>query len=259
MTTEPVKHDHFKDAGKASFQVAISMFFPAAAWVIPALEFLNGQKRRKPAEEWQAAVHKAIQELNSRVDQLEGGGTHQDRVQGLSHLVAVFLVRELDEYLNSKVDRDSLLAAFPDNTSDEIDEAVMELELDGYANISGAIGHPYLYVRPSYQLVFTYDPLLHGWSPATDAIALYRFIDSNPEYSSMMKLNSVIEWELRRFNAAQLYLREEIFYDGLYSKSNHPELIVPSFTPQAKQKVLINRLEKDLVDQGISIPLLAIK
>jgi hypothetical protein len=258
MMTEPVKHDHFKDAGKASFQVAISMFLPAAAWVIPALEFLNGEKRRKPSEDWQSAVHNALQELDRRVSQLEGGGTHQDKVQGLSHLVAVFLVKELDEFLHSNLNRDALLAAFSDNDSDEIDEAVMELEIDGYANISHAIGHRYLYVRPSHQLIFTYDPLLHGWLPAADAVALYRFMDANQNYHSMMLLKPVIEWNLRRFNAAQLYLREEIFYDGLYSKTNHQELVVPSFSPQPKQKVLINRLEKDLVSKGISIPPLTI-
>ena len=256
MSTEPAKHDHFKDVSWASFQVAIGMFAPQVAWIIPAFNFLRGETRRKPTKDWQAAVHKALQELDKRVSQLEGGGGYRQKIEGLSHLVAVYLVKELADDLSNRTSREDLLSAFPQISSDELDEAVMELKEDGYAKTHEAIGHLYVGVRPSPELIFMYDPLIYGWFSAADAVALYRLMEEKPCFKSMMKLQPAIGWELRRFNAAQLYLKERIFYDGIYSKTNHPDLITPSFSPQPRQRVRINRLETELKEQGIEIPYL---
>jgi hypothetical protein len=254
MSTLPIEHDHIKDAISASFQVAIAMFFPQASWLIPVLMFLGGEKRRQSSEDWQIAVHGAIQELNRRITVFEGGIQHQRKIEGLSHLIAVYLVENLADHLSGTISREILLEGFKTICTSEIDESVMELQEDGHVKLRSAIGHLYIGTNPMPELIFTYDPLIFGWSPPTDAVALYRLMEEQSAMQSMMHLRSVISWRLRRFNSAQLFLKEKIFYDGLYSKTLHPDLIVPSFMPHPTQRIRIKRLADELENKGITIP-----
>ena len=149
MSTKPNEHDHLKDASWASFQVGLGMFFPQAAWIIPVVNFLRGEKRRKPMQDWQTAIHNALQELDDRVAAFETDVRHQRKTEGLSHLIAVFLVESLSDSLDGRISRDNLLENFKDVSASEVDEAIMELQEDGYARISQAIGHLYIGAQPS--------------------------------------------------------------------------------------------------------------
>ena len=75
----------------------------------------------------------------------------------------------------SFVELDSMLSAFADVTSAELEEAVAELEMDGFVSTMPT-GSTLPYIRPTIDLFNSFDPLILGFDPTLDAAELVKLV-----------------------------------------------------------------------------------
>ncbi|WP_342075378.1 hypothetical protein [Yoonia sp. SS1-5] len=103
-----------------------------------------------------------------------------------------------DNFDNSQIE-----AQFQDASSNEIMDAVGELELNGMISVSHALSHRFRSVRPLTKLFEVFDPIVHDVSPRADAVTVAEVIlSSEKSQVSASDVEAKFKWSTRRTNPA---------------------------------------------------------
>ena len=146
--------------------------------------------------------------------------------------------------LTDPVDEAPLLAAFSDVEIDLLQEAIAELEFEGYLTTS-SIGSSLPRMRPTADLFATFDPLVHGWNPTDDAINLVDNILNGGDQLNVAEFHVQIGWLQRRFNPALLLALGHID-ERHVSEEMSAYYPARSFFLSATDKVALKRYVKQL-------------
>lgn len=136
---------------------------------------------------------------------------------GLSELAfraGVWLAEHSEHGLLDPADGEAMLLQFEDAAAQDLEEAIAELELDGYITTQSFGGQlPCMFYGA--QLFSTFDPLTRGTDPARDAAALGRLALDLGESIEARDLHGRTDWDLRRFNPALRILLSYVDNEGI--------------------------------------------
>jgi hypothetical protein len=164
-------------------------------------------------------------------------------MSGLSSLaaeVAEWLAKECRNGLPD-IFGDDLSAAFPKVPKSQLEEALAELEEDGYISLSHVLGPALPRVQVKAELFFQFDAAANGTNPEEDGRHLAHLILEKDGMEQVSKLHAETGWDYRRFNPALLYILQ-FFDEGRYSVSIQNEYATRSLIVGPQERVRLRRL-----------------
>ena len=163
----------------------------------------------------------------------------------LARKVAVWVAEQDADGWRNFVDPEKLREAFKDNSEAELEEAIAELETDGFAEMSRTLGGGLPHFRPSLDLYLTFDGPAFGRDPIADTVTVGEVALAGPDSVSAEKIFEQTSWDERRFNPAFEHVASQI-PDGRVSKSYGTKFTVPFFHMLAEDRVRLKRFVANL-------------
>jgi hypothetical protein len=120
----------------------------------------------------------------------------------LAYAVGEWLARHSEDGQNDPAPQEALAAAFAETQGRELEDAIAELEMDGYITANRLIGRSLPRIGYRTELFATFDPLTLGNDPTLDAVELAKHCLAVEEGVSVPKLHEHTGWGRRRFNPA---------------------------------------------------------
>jgi hypothetical protein len=126
----------------------------------------------------------------------------QLRLSPLAYAVGEWLAHHSEDGQNDPASQGALEAAFAETPQRDLEDAVAELEVDGYITANRLIGRRLPRIGYRTELFATFDPLTLGSDPTLDAVELAKRCLKVEEGVSVPQLHEHIGWDRRRFNPA---------------------------------------------------------
>lgn len=163
----------------------------------------------------------------------------------LARKVAVWVAaQDLDGKHNS-VDPDKLRAAFKDNTEAQLEEAIAELETDGFAEVSHALGGGLPHFCPTLELYLTFDRPAFGRDSNADTVRVAELALGGSETISAETIFARTGWDERRFNPAFERVASEVDDDRV-GRAYGTRFTVSYFCMLTEDRLRIKRLMANL-------------
>lgn len=163
----------------------------------------------------------------------------------LARKVAVWVAEQDGDGWRNFVDLDKLREAFKENTDRELEEAIAELETDGFAEMSRTLGGGFPAFRPSLDLYLTFDGPAFDRDPIADTTSVAELALAGPDSVSAETIFEQTGWDVRRFNPAFEYVAAQI-PDGRVSKTFGTRFTVAWFHMLAEDRVRMRRFVANL-------------
>ncbi len=165
----------------------------------------------------------------------------------LARKVAVWVALQDPDGWRNFVDPDKLRSAFQDNTEAELEEAIAELQMDGFAEVSHTFGGGLPHFQPSLDLYLTFDRPAFGRDPVADTVTVAELALAGPDSVNAETIFAQTGWNERRFNPAFEHVASQI-PDGRVSRASGTKFIVSFFHMLAEDRVRIKRFVANLKD-----------
>lgn len=136
------------------------------------------------------------------VTRASNGSAEQLGLSPLAYAVGEWLARHSEDGQNDPAPQQALAAAFAETPGCGLDDAIAELEADGYITANRLVGRSLPRVSYRTELFATFDPLTLGNDPTLDAVELAKHCLEVEEGVSVPKLHEHSGWDRRRFNPA---------------------------------------------------------
>lgn len=163
----------------------------------------------------------------------------------LARKVAVWVAEQDSDGRRNFVDSDKLREAFQDNTDAELEEAIAELETDGFADMSRTLGGGLPAFRPSLDLYLTFDGPAFDRDPIADTVSVAELALAGTDSVSAETIFEQTDWDIRRFNPALEHVASQI-PDGRVSKTFGTKFTVPWFHMLPEDRVRMKRFVANL-------------
>jgi hypothetical protein len=139
------------------------------------------------------------------------------------------------------VDLENFKIAFGEKSHDELNEAIAELETDGFVQTSRGMGAGISHFRPTLDLYLTFDGPAFGRDPIADTVTVAEFALAGSNSVNAADIFSQTGWDIRRFNIAFAHVASHI-PDGRVSRSHGTQFSVSYFHLLPEDRVQIKRL-----------------
>lgn len=153
--------------------------------------------------------------------------------------VGTWLTEHSKNGLLDPVNGEAMLPQFEGTTLQDLEDAIAELEVDGYIT-ARSFGGQLPYIVYGIELFSTFDPLIRGTDPTADAAALGRIALTLGESIGTSDLHGHTDWDLRRFNPALNILVSHVDSQHV-SRSGDEEYQTHFFHLAATDRVAIKR------------------
>lgn len=158
----------------------------------------------------------------------------------LAYRLGAWLADNSERGLAYPIDGDAVVAAFPDVTARDLQDAVAELEMDGYITARSMLNTKLPLMRYRVELFATFDPLTRGTDPTLDAVTLAGLALEFESGVNVADLHAKSGWDHRRFNPALSVLVTRID-DRRVSKSGDGQYPTRMFALAATDRVELKR------------------
>lgn len=154
--------------------------------------------------------------------------------------LALWIAKQSESGLDADFVSDTeLLNDFSDASLRDLEEAVAELELDGFIT-SVVSGGDLPHIKPTLDLFATFDPEVTGHDPTHDAAEFAKLVLEGEEDVDVAALHTKCEWPERRFNPAIGLLVSQID-EGHVSGSYGTDYPTHSFHVSPTDRVRLKR------------------
>ena len=159
----------------------------------------------------------------------------------LARRIGVWVAEHCVDGRRNYVDLEKFQVAFAEQAEDELEEAIAELETDGYVLTSRGMGRGVSNFRPTLDLYLTFDAPAFGRDPITDTVTVAELVLAGSDNANAENIFLQTGWDIRRFNPAFEYVASYI-PDGRVSRSYGTQFGVPYFMLLPEDRVQIKRL-----------------
>lgn len=128
----------------------------------------------------------------------------------LARKIAFWTAKQCAEGRFDHIDPDALMSAFAQHSKGEIEEAIAELETDGFVEVLHVWGGEISQFQPLLELYLTFDGPAFGRDPIADAVTLAELALAHKETASADDIFPETGWDVRRFNPAFEYVATHI-------------------------------------------------
>lgn len=120
----------------------------------------------------------------------------------LARRLGLWVAQHCSNGMREHVEEDEVFAEFDGETDRDLEEAIAELDADGFGSVSRFSGQRLPLFRPSNDLYVTFDPIAHGHDPMVDAVVLAKGALEGDDGVNVAALHEASGWSHRRFNPA---------------------------------------------------------
>lgn len=159
----------------------------------------------------------------------------------LARKVGAWVAEHCSEGRCNHVDLDEFKTSFAEQTEDELEEAIAELETDGFVQMSHMIGGGLPHFRPTLDLYLTFDGPVFGRDPVADTATVAELALAGSDSVNAENIFSQTGWDIRRFNPAFAHVASQI-PDGRVSRHFGTQFSVSYFHLLPEDRVRIKRL-----------------
>lgn len=131
--------------------------------------------------------------------------------------------------------------AFAEKSENELEEAIAELETDGFVQMSRTMGAGIPRFRPTLDLYLTFDGPAFGRDPIADTVTVAELALAGSDGVNAENIFSQTGWDIRRFNPAFEHVASQI-PDGRVSRSYGTQFGVSYFLLLPEDRVRVKRL-----------------
>lgn len=155
--------------------------------------------------------------------------------------VGVWIAEQCSDGRHNFVAPDKLKAAFSEFSKNELEEAIAELETDGFVKMTRTHGEDLPHFRPTLELYLTFDGLVFDRNPIADTVTVAELALSGSNSVSAAKIFAQTGWDIRRFNPAFEHVASQI-PEGRVSRPFGTQFTVSQFLLQPEDRVHVKRL-----------------
>ena len=155
--------------------------------------------------------------------------------------IAKFLIESSENGIPDSMAEKTLTEKFPDVESQTLNEALAELEIDGFIEVVRGLGQGISAIHMELELFASFDPIFTENDPHADAATLASLLLEQENAGNVEQLHEISGWALRRFNPALAILSQEID-DRRVSKTDHGKYPIRNFVLTDIDRVKLRRL-----------------
>lgn len=159
----------------------------------------------------------------------------------LARKIGVWVAESCSDGRCNHVNLEELKATFAGISERELEEAIAELDTDGFVQVSRTLGGGLPHFRPTLDLYLTFDGPAFGRDPITDTICVAELALAGPDSVNAENVFAQTGWDIRRFNPAFEHVAEQV-PDGRVSRAFGTQFTVSFFHCLAEDRVQIRRL-----------------
>jgi hypothetical protein len=159
----------------------------------------------------------------------------------LSRKVGLWVARQCADGRRNHVDLDELKKAFAAESAGDLEEAIAELDTDGFAQISRMMGGGIPNFRPTLDLYLTFDGAAFGRDPIADTVTVAELALSGSDNVNAESIFAQTGWDIRRFNPAFEHVAAQI-PDGRVSRGHGTQFGAAYFMLLPEDRVRVKRL-----------------
>lgn len=155
--------------------------------------------------------------------------------------VGVWIAEHCSDGRCTHVNLEEFNAAFAENSENELEEAIAELETDGFVQMSRTMGGGMPHFRPTLDLYLTFDGPAFGRDPIADTVTVAELALAGSDSVNAEDVFSQTGWDIRRFNPAFEHIASQI-PDERVSHSYGTQFSVSFFCLLSEDRVRVKRL-----------------
>lgn len=187
---------------------------------------------------WQEEISNLVNSLEQALEFISGSITLSEDAASLGK----WMSESSKDGWSDHFGEDEFVQQFPDATTNELLEALGELELEGMVNITKCLGKAFHGVRVTQRLFETFDPIVfNDVSPRSDAALLAnKMLDSERGEISAQDICDEQGWSIRRINPA-LAIVGEFIADGRKSRPMGQPYFIRSMFVDGQERAKLRR------------------
>jgi hypothetical protein len=159
----------------------------------------------------------------------------------LARTVGLWVAEHCSDGRCNHVDLDELKIAFALKSEGELEEAIAELETDGFVQTSRAISAGIPHFQPTLDLYLTFDGIAFGRDPMADTVTVADLALAGSESVNADNIIAKTGWDIRRFNPAFAHVASQI-PDERVSRAYGTPFSVSYFLLLPEDRVKVKRL-----------------
>ncbi len=162
------------------------------------------------------------------------------RMGDLAKRMGLWLAQQSTDGRTGLANASILADAFPETAKPELEEALAELEADGFVKLHHVFGPSLPRIQTTLDLFASFDLAATGHDPVRDSATLTQMaLDGEPSVSASALFEKA-GWQHRRFNPALALVADQI-PDGRVMKSGSAEFVVLGFHVLPADRVTLKR------------------
>lgn len=162
-----------------------------------------------------------LKEKVVRPDDPDNLGVLDAKLSLLARKCGLWIARHCQNGIRNFVDTDKLQAEFADVAKEQIAEAVEELNMDGFVEVSRILGREFGPIRPTLDLYLTFDGIAFGTNPMNDVAKVAKLALDGPDAVNIEGIFAATGWTARRFNPVIAAVAAQV-PDGRVIRSGPP-------------------------------------
>lgn len=155
--------------------------------------------------------------------------------------VGVWIAEHCSDGRCTHVNIEEFNAAFVENSESELEEAIAELETDGFVQMSRTMGGGMPHFRPTLDLYLTFDGPAFGRDPIADTVTVAELVLAGSDSVNAEDIFSKTGWDIRRFNPIFEHVASQI-PDGRVIRAYGTQFSVSFFCLLPEDRVRVKRL-----------------
>lgn len=155
--------------------------------------------------------------------------------------VGVWVAEHCSDGRCTHVNLEEFKAAFVESSENELEEAIAELETDGFVQMSRTTGGGIPHFCPTLDLYLTFDGPAFGRDPIVDTVTVAELALAGSDSVNAEDVFSKTGWDIRRFNPVFEHVASQI-PDGRVSRSYGTQFSVSFFCLLPEDRVRVKRL-----------------
>jgi len=192
---------------------------------------------------WQSNITEAVNQMESIVSQLLPSIT----ISNEASAIALWISKTSKLGREDPVAFSDLCGALPHFTKLSLEDACGELEYDGLATLSAAIGHKIVRVRPTHLLFEVFDPaVFEDANPRLDAARIARFILTKDDTVGAEEIMKHFGWSVRRYNPA-MGIVSSMIDEGRKSAEIHPTIDCRFVMPNSRERAALRHFSNEVL------------
>lgn len=194
----------------------------------------------KPAPSLAASPPLSVPPVKPKLAVSAPGPLDHLRISDLAKHLGLWLAQHSTDGRTGFADPATLSGAFPETPKPKMEEALAELEADGFVKLHHVLGPSLPRIQTTLELFASFDLAATGHDPVRDSGKLAQMALEGEASVSAKALLEQTEWPLRRFNPALALVADQI-PDGRVMKSGSTEFAVMGFHVLAADRVTLKR------------------